>query len=240
MLLATLASTHAFAPVLPATARRATVVPQMAGNFFDNAAKNAANAAAKLVTGADQEENDLMEAKMKAGTIDFNDFLRQSEMMAKAAGVGQAITNVGINLPGGMDKKQMAQATKKLETFRTYIEVMTEEERATPDLFITRNADPAKAAAIEERVALLAEKAGAEVADVQKFVNEFSIMKSAAKRFAGGESEADIKRGMAEEQAAMGDPMSRAMRRRVDGGSGKKSKKKKASEGGGAGGFSKR
>ena len=115
MLLATLASTHAFAPVLPATARRATVVPQMAGNFFDNAAKNAANAAAKLVTGADQEENDLMEAKMKAGTIDFNDFLRQSEMMAKAAGVGQAITNVGINLPGGMDKKQMAQATKKLE-----------------------------------------------------------------------------------------------------------------------------
>lgn len=229
----------------PAAARRASVT--MMANFFENIQKGASDAATKALTGVDAEEAKLMEKKMTDGTLDFDDFLRQSKMMERAGSVASVAGKFGASLPGDMDVQKIEEAQEKMRRYSIYVNAMTEEERKTPALFIAGDAKPETIEAIDARVERVATEAdggkGVPVEDVRKFINEFCLMKSAAKKFATGMDGDQIKREMAAEQQGMGAPMSRVARRQLERQAADPAKKRKKGKAAmktpGAGGFGK-
>ena len=164
------------------------------------------------------------------GSLDFEDFLGQVKMMNRAGNVGSMAASAGVNLGGGVDAAKIKEATEKMKRYEKYVDAMSAEERKAPDLFLKQGKRPEEAAEVDERIERVAKDSGASVEDINAFIKEFYLMKIAAQKFASGMSEEELKREMAVEQQKMGDPMSRAARRKLDqmADSGTGSKKKKA------------
>lgn len=116
-----------------------------------------------------------------------------------------------------------------MQRYGNYVEAMDAEERQDATLLIDETTAARKGAAAP-RLERIAEASGATVEDVGRFVMEFNTMRSAAVKFANGESPESIRESMAREQAQGGAPMNRQQRRLAK----KKGGKKKAT---GAGGF---
>lgn len=163
------------------------------------------------------------------GTLDFDDFLAQSKAMGRASQMAGAANAMGMtNSIGEMEaaKDKMAQRSK-------LVEAMTTIERKTPALFVGTDADA------QERKQRVADSCGVDAEEVQKFINEFVLMRSAAMKFSSGMDQEQIKFEMAKEQRDMGDPISRRARRMLDRKDKSQGKKKKSGRKGSVGrGFS--
>ena len=75
-----------------------------------------------------------MTKKMADATFDFDDFVKQSELITKMgsfAGVEKMIPGMG----GQMDAKLIAQVEKIVKKNKAMIGSMTKKERSNPDLF---------------------------------------------------------------------------------------------------------
>lgn len=231
-----LAPVASFRPAGLTTARgaRDRLAPLSMGNFFDSVGKKVTegvqNAASEAILGTSKDTAELMQQKMTDGSLDFDDFLGQVKMMSRAGSLGSMASNMGMNLGEDIDARKLEEAAEKMRRYEKYVDVMSEEERKNTDLWIALGKKPDEAAAVAERIERVANDSGASIEDVNAFIKEFYLMKIAAQKFASGMSEEDLKREMAVEQQKMGDPMSRAARRKLDqmADSGTGSKKKKA------------
>jgi signal recognition particle GTPase len=149
--------------------------------------------------------------------------------MGRASQMAGAANAMGMtNSIGEMEaaKDKMAQRSK-------LVEAMTTIERKTPALFVGTDADA------QERKQRVADSCGVDAEEVQKFINEFVLMRSAAMKFSSGMDQEQIKFEMAKEQRDMGDPISRRARRMLDRKDKSQGKKKKSGRKGSVGrGFS--
>eukprot|EP00192_Tetraselmis_astigmatica_P002750 CAMPEP_0117671428 /NCGR_PEP_ID=MMETSP0804-20121206/13326_1 /TAXON_ID=1074897 /ORGANISM="Tetraselmis astigmatica, Strain CCMP880" /LENGTH=569 /DNA_ID=CAMNT_0005479883 /DNA_START=21 /DNA_END=1730 /DNA_ORIENTATION=+ len=78
------------------------------------------------------EEAERIQEKMRSAKFDYNDFLKQFEMMNNMGPMGQV-----MKMLPGMSKisdRQMMAAEKKFSEYEAMINAMTEEERSDPDL----------------------------------------------------------------------------------------------------------
>merc|ERR1719443_188933 len=156
-----------------------------------------------------------MEERLKEGKMTFNDFLKQVQVMQKAAGLQSMLSKSPFG-NGQVTKEQVEDGQKKLKRYSEFVEQMDDQERSEPELMIAemKSLRAGSSAATATRISRIAEASGATVEDVGKFVLEFSTMRSAAVRMARGENPDDIKRSMMEEQQAEGGKtLNRKMRR---------------------------
>jgi signal recognition particle subunit SRP54 len=157
------------------------------------------------------EEAKRMNEKIKNAEFDFDDFLKQAQMVTKMGSLG----GVAKMMPGMGDvsREQLIAAEKRLKKNEAMIAVMTEEERRTPDLLI-------KDSKARERVERIAKFSEMPLADVKQFMSEFQKMRTMMSRMS---KSADANGG------DMPMPGNRATRRSA--------KKQKKSGRGGGGGF---
>merc|ERR1712232_382772 len=89
--------------------------------------------AAAEVSDADAEK---MQKKMLEAKFDFEDFLKQSELVSKMgnfAGVAKMLPGIG----GQLDGSKIQEVESRLKRSKAMIQSMTRKERENPDLFIT-------------------------------------------------------------------------------------------------------
>lgn len=177
-------------------------------------------------SGLSEEETQNMEERLRSGSMTFDDFMMQMDVMQKGASVQAMIGKLG---GGGAQAEEMEAGRKKLLSYKQYVEVMDAEERAEPKLLIDE-LDGARGGGSAPRLERIAEATQKSVEDVGRFVMEFNMMRGAAVKFANGESPDSIRESMMAEQQASGvaPKMNRQQRRMAA----KKTKKKKASAGG--------
>ena len=168
-----------------------------------------------------------METRLRAGQMTFDDFLKQVEVMQKGASLQAMMGKFGAG-----NEEQIKEGQKKMNRYADYIKTMDAEERDDPELLIVE-AEEVRRGAKAARLERIAQASGVTVEDVGRFVLEFKMMRSAAVKFANGESPDSIKQSMMEEQQQSAPPLNRQQRRMAA----KKSKKKPSA---GAGGFGKR
>lgn len=181
-------------------------------------------------TGMSEADAKDMEERLKEGKMTFNDFLKQVQVMQKAAGLQSMLSKSPFG-NGQVTKEQVEDGQKKLKRYSEFVEQMDDQERSEPELMIAemKSLRAGSSAATATRITRIAEASGATVEDVGKFVLEFSTMRSAAVRMARGDNPDDIKRSMMEEQQAEGGKtLNRKMRRMQA----KKTKKKPPAAGG--------
>jgi signal recognition particle subunit SRP54 len=178
-------------------------------------------------TGLSEEETKSMEARLRAGEMSFDDFLTQVNVMQKGASLQAMLGKLG---GGQQEAAQLEEGQKKLVKYGEFVKVMEPEERggeATQAIIDEANAarDGKTAAPRLERIA---EASGSSIEEVGRFVLEFSMMRSAAVKFANGESPESIRESMMKEQQQTGPPLNRQQRRMAA----KKGKKKAKASGG--------
>ena len=131
---------------------------------------------------------------------------------------------------------QLKDGERKLKRYAKYVESMEADERANPQLLIEEamKLRPGGGGGATARMSSIADKSGASLEDVARFVNEFSSLSKAAQGFARGEDPETLRQRMQEEQMAAGaGPVNRAQRRQM-----KRKGKGSVRSGGGGGGFS--
>ena len=166
-----------------------------------------------------------MQQKMKDATFDFNDFLKQSELvnkMGSLAGIAKMMPGIGSQL--NMD--QIRQVETRLKKNKALINSMTPKERQNPELLI-------KDTTARSRLIRITRGSGMKVEDGMQFVSEFQRMRTMMSRMqkqmvgaGGGDMMDPAALAAGEEMPSMGN---RAMRRA--------SKKKSKTGRGGGGGF---
>ncbi len=172
----------------------------------------------KAASDISDAEAKQMEQKMKDAQFDFDDFRKQSEMVAKMgslAGVAKMLPGMGNML----NNSQMAEVELRLARNKAMINSMTPKERANPELLI-------KDRTARSRVRRIALGAGCSVDQGMAFMSEFQKMRTMMSRMskqAGAMGDAD--EAEMETASAMGN---RQMRRKAK-------KSKKGGRGGGKG-----
>jgi len=107
------------------------------------------------------EEVERLQQRIMQAKFDFNDFMEQMSMMSKMGALGQTMRLIpGLNK---VSDKQMMEAERSMNKIKEMVEVMTEEERADPDLV-------AGSAEIQARIA---KDSNNEVEKVEQMVNQF-------------------------------------------------------------------
>jgi len=158
-----------------------------------------------------------MTKKMMDATFDFDDFMKQSELITKMgsfAGVAKMIPGIG----GQIDTSKFAEVEGRLKKNKAMISSMTKKERKTPELLI-------KDRSSQSRLRRITKGSGTTYEDGAQFVGEFqkmrTMMSRMQKQMGGNLSNDDDNQSM---------PMgNRALRRAA--------KKKKKGSRGGARGF---
>ena len=126
----------------------------------------------------DEEEAKALSQKMKKNEFDYNDYLMSMAQMKKMGGLSSLM---GM-MPGmgnlGIDSKQMQKAMdqvddKKLAHIEAIIQSMTPEERANPKLM-----NPS-------RKRRLAQGAGLDISEVNRFIKQFEQSKKMMKQMSG-------------------------------------------------------
>lgn len=176
--------------------------------------------AAAAVSDADAME---MQKKMKDASFDFEDFLKQSELvnkMGSIAGIAKMMPGMG----GALNMNQIKEVEQRLKKNKAMICSMTSKERTNPDLLITDRT-------AKSRLIRITKGSGMDVRDGQQFVSEFqrmrTMMSRMQKQMGGGD-------GMDMDEAAMAGGDFSAVGNRA---SRRAAKKKKKSGRGGGGGF---
>ena len=163
-----------------------------------------------------------MQQKMKDASFDFNDFLKQSELvnqMGSMAGIAKMMPGLG----GQLNMDQIRQVETRLKKSKAMINSMTPKERQNPELLI-------KDATARSRLIRITRGSGTKLDDGMQFVSEFqrmrTMMSRMQKQMAGGGDMMDpAALAAGEEMPAMGN---RSMRRAAK-------KKNKMGRGGGGG-----
>merc|ERR1719350_2437772 len=103
--------------------------------------------------------------KVETGKFDFNDFLKQYEMMTNMGPMGQMMKMI----PGAnkISNDQMIKAEKEMEKFKEMIAAMSEDERSNPDLL----------ASDKTRRMRVAEESNRTEQEVSQLVAQFSGMR---------------------------------------------------------------
>jgi signal recognition particle subunit SRP54 len=165
-----------------------------------------------------------MQQKMMDASFDFDDFLKQSELLTKmgsVAGIAKLMPGMG----GQLDNNQIRDVEARLKKNKSLICSMTKKERMNPDLLV-------KDASARSRLQRITKGAGLKLDVGQQFMSEFQRMRTMMARMQkqqmGGQMDPSAALGPGADE---GMPMmgNRAMRR--------SSKKKKSAGRGGGGGF---
>jgi len=206
--------------ITPRTTSPAMQLPDL-GKMAEDAAEKAKDAVTKgagdvmskmgmAAAGLSDEEAKAMEERLRAGEMSFDDFLTQVKVMQKGAGLQDMMGKMGAN-KAGLD---LAAGRKRLEKYGQYIEAMEPEERGgTATQTLIDEAEAGRRGSPAPRLQRIADATDTSLEDVGKFVLEFSIMRSAAVKFARGESPESIQASMEKEQLEKGPPLNRQQRR---------------------------
>lgn len=157
---------------------------------------------------ASDEEAAIMAQKMRDATFDFDDFLKQSEMITKMGSVA-GVANLIPGMNGMLNLKQIREVETRLEKNQKLIQYMTVEERQNPDLLIL---DP-KA---RQRLSRITKDADMKIEDAQQFVSEFQRMRTMMSRMQ--KQMGDGKEQPTTDRGAFTASSSRAVRRKATGG----------------------
>jgi signal recognition particle GTPase len=114
--------------------------------------------------------------KIREATFDFNDFLRQMQMLKNMGSLGGLID--AIPGMGKLSEAQLKQGEYQLQKAEIIIYSMMEDERADPDLL----------AGSVSRQQRLAEDSGYSKSDIRKFIVEFTRMRSMMQQMSMGNS----------------------------------------------------
>lgn len=160
-----------------------------------------------------------MTKKMMDATFDFEDFMKQSELVSKMgslAGVAKMIPGLG----GQIDTSRMNQVERRLQKNKAMINSMTKKERKNPELLI-------KDRSARSRLTRIAKGSGTTYEDGVQFISEFQKMRTMMSRM---QKQMGGNPNMSEEDAMAAMPAgNRALRRAA--------KKKNKGGRGGARGF---
>jgi signal recognition particle subunit SRP54 len=169
-----------------------------------------------------------MQKKMLEASFDFDDFLKQSEVLSKmgsVAGIAKLMPGVGNMI----DNSRIREVEGRLKKNKAMICSMTKKERLNPDLLLT-------APSARSRLQRISRGSGNSLEDGLKFMSEFQRMRTVMSRMqkqmggmpldpASSAAAPSLGIGGAEPMPALGN---RAMRRAAK-------KVKKSARGGGAG-----
>jgi signal recognition particle subunit SRP54 len=180
--------------------------------------------AAAEVSDADAAK---MQKKMLEANFDFDDFLKQSELVTKMgsfAGVAKMLPGVGNSL----NNSQIKEVEARLKRSKAMIQSMTKKERENPDLFI-------KDKTARSRVMRITRGSGNSFENGIAFIGEFQKMRTMMSRMQkqmggmpGGGPEMDAMGAGADMESMAGMAGNRQMRRAAK-------KLKKGGRGGGMG-----
>ncbi|MCR5144264.1 MAG: signal recognition particle protein [Lachnospiraceae bacterium] len=125
----------------------------------------------------DEEKAKEITRKMKKNAFDYNDYLESMNQMKKMGGISSLLGAMPGMMPG-MNAKQMSQIEgamdeKKMAHIEAIILSMTPEERANPKLM-----NPS-------RKKRLANGAGVDIAEVNRFIKQFDQTKKMMKKMPG-------------------------------------------------------
>jgi signal recognition particle subunit SRP54 len=115
-----------------------------------------------------------MQQKMIDATFDFEDFLKQSELVTKMgnlAGIAKMMPGLG----GQISAKQIKEVEERLKKNKSMICSMTKKERCNPELLIT---DPTA----RNRLIRITKGSGTRLEDGLNFVSEFQRMRTMMSR----------------------------------------------------------
>ena len=167
-----------------------------------------------LVEKAAMEVSDAdalkMQQKMMDATFDFDDFLKQSELVTKMgnlAGIAKMMPGLG----GQISANQIKEVEQRLKKNKSMICSMTKKERRNPDLFIT---DPTA----RNRLLRITKGSGTRLEDGLNFVSEFQRMRTMMSRMqkqmsGAAQMDPSSAAALAEGGAPMPDMGNRASRR---------------------------
>lgn len=162
-----------------------------------------------------------MQKKMMENQFDFDDFLKQSNLVSKMgslAGVAKMLPGVGSQLTNS----QMNQVEKRLKKNEAMIFSMTKQERANPELLIND-------ATARSRITRISKGSGLDFDDGLQFMSEFQNMRTMMSRMQKQMNGQEGGAGGGDPASDM-PPMGNRKTRRAN-------KKKKKGGGGGGGGF---
>eukprot|EP00540_Astrosyne_radiata_P020226 CAMPEP_0116831616 /NCGR_PEP_ID=MMETSP0418-20121206/5441_1 /TAXON_ID=1158023 /ORGANISM="Astrosyne radiata, Strain 13vi08-1A" /LENGTH=568 /DNA_ID=CAMNT_0004460897 /DNA_START=42 /DNA_END=1749 /DNA_ORIENTATION=- len=173
----------------------------------------------KAAAEMSDEEAELAAKKMLEQKFDFNDFLKQSQMISNFG----SLEGAAKLIPGmpKFDRQQTKDAEVRLKRSETLIKCMTEEERSNPDLLIRDKSARSRWQRITEECGMMLE-------DGLKFRDEFQQMRKMMSSMQKSYQEKGLN-PMDPEVDPMAAVGNRAQRRAM--------KKKKKSDGGGFKGF---
>ena len=146
-----------------------------------------------------------MQKKMMDATFDFDDFLKQSELVTKMgslAGIAKMMPGLG----GQISSSQIKEVEQRLKKNRAMICSMTKKERLNPELLIT---DPTA----RSRIVRITKGSGTRLEDGLTFISEFQRMRTMMSRMQkqmGGSMDPS---GVMDPEADLSAVGNRAMRR---------------------------
>mmetsp|Transcript_18172 Transcript_18172/g.37870 ORF Transcript_18172/g.37870 Transcript_18172/m.37870 type:complete len:543 (-) Transcript_18172:31-1659(-) len=166
----------------------------------------------------DQKEAERLTQKMMDATFNFEDFLRQSQMMSSMGSMGGLLKMMpGM---GKIDPSKLSEAENRLKIASSLIQSMTLRERRYPELLITDRT-------ASSRLQRIARGSGRTKRDADAFIGDFQRMRTMMQRMSKG-----MQAGAAGE-GPLPNAMNRAARRKTE--------KKKIDRGGASSkGFGKR
>ena len=173
-----------------------------------------------LVEKASAEVSDAealrMQKKMLDAKFDFNDFLKQSEMVAKMgnfAGVAKMLPGIGNQI----DSNQIRGVEARLKRSKAMIQSMTKKEKENPELFITDRT-------ARSRIRRIAAGSGNSFENATAFISEFQKMRTMMSRMqksmGGGMNDSDMNPEAQSPMAAGNRSMRRAAKKNKKGGRG--------------------
>ncbi|CAN0119483.1 unnamed protein product [Scytosiphon promiscuus] len=134
-----------------------------------------------------EEEASQLAKKMIDAEFDFNDFLKQAQMMKGMGSLG-GVANMIPGMAGKLSPQQLNEAEQGVQRAEGLIKYMNAEERRTPQLLLGDPTSPA-------RCRRIAKDAGVKLSEISAFLKEFQSMRSNMSRMGKQMADGDPKGG---------------------------------------------
>mmetsp|Transcript_51116 Transcript_51116/g.95756 ORF Transcript_51116/g.95756 Transcript_51116/m.95756 type:complete len:245 (-) Transcript_51116:203-937(-) len=187
--------------------------------IFDDLQKSLSDSAVQAASGLSPEESEALIEKCKSGKMGMEDYITVQRMFGKLGDMGNAVAplaNMLKNQAGSAD--DIEKAKEGLAEKEALVALMTDEEKANPDIFFSSGNAGRQAI---RRWAERAKKTDQEILD---FMLEYRTVRTMFGKLSGGADFADVQRDLKRESEELRSTLkSRKVRR---------SSKNKASKGG--------
>merc|ERR1711871_1041174 len=130
----------------------------------------------KAQAAVDLDAASKLGRKMQKGSFDFNDFLTQSQGVAKMGGM-QNMLKMMPGMAGKISDEQFFELEKKMKRYEQIIGCMSEEERSNPDLLCKQGGKKELVREAADRKKELAKRSGYTDKEIDGFIFEFLGMK---------------------------------------------------------------